>query len=127
VKEYASLPPTFSSTSSVKGGVVNGSCTQATFSPLRSKQILIYLVFFGWITIGLIHSDSSTRKNDSCLQHLINILFHLLLIPWVQSVWSLLYQACIRLQLYIHIPQGTCNALPDADKRVNPLSFHKSD
>ena len=61
MKEYTSLPPTFSNISSINGGG-NGSWTQALFKFSRSTHIQIPPIFLSWTTIGLIYSDSSTSS-----------------------------------------------------------------
>ena len=59
VNEYISCPLTLSSTSYLND-VGNGLCKHASFSFLRSTQILTSpVVFLSWITIELIHSNSS--------------------------------------------------------------------
>jgi hypothetical protein len=59
VNEYASRPPTFSNTSSVKG-VAKWSCRKASFNFMGSTQILIPPYLFSCTTIGLILSNSFT-------------------------------------------------------------------
>ena len=60
MNEYISWPPTLSSTSSVNG-VGKGSCKQASFTFLKSTQILTSPeVFLTCITIWLTRYDSST-------------------------------------------------------------------
>jgi hypothetical protein len=59
MNEYASFPPTFFKTSSVKW-VGKGSCKKSSFNFLRSTQILVLPCFFSYTTMGLIHSTYST-------------------------------------------------------------------
>jgi hypothetical protein len=79
MNEYASWPPTFSSTSSVNG-VGNGSCRHASFNVLKSTHILIPLpCFLSCTTIRLIHYDSSTGSMmpDSSILSISSLNFYL--------------------------------------------------